>query len=296
MPTAPDPDALTALLPALACPHCGGALTATPAGVACDDGHAFDRARQGYLALHAGVARAAGDTAAMVAARERVLAAGHLDGTLAALVAAATAAAGSAPAGPVLDVGAGTGAHLAAVLDALPARHGLAVDVAAPALRRAARAHPRALAVGGDAWQGLPVASGSMSLALVVLAPRPGAELARVLRPQGRLVVVTPEAAHLQELREPLGMLAIGEAKPAALDQALAPHLTRVEDGVHEEVRHLPRSDAVDLALSGPTGHHRAREELAAAAAALPDPVAVTLSLRLTTWRPTTDPPSPGPR
>jgi 23S rRNA (guanine745-N1)-methyltransferase len=65
----------------------------------------------------------------------------------------ATALAGDGP-GLVVDVGAGTGHHLAAVLDALTAHHGVALDVAKAAARRAARAHPRAAAVVCDVWRG----------------------------------------------------------------------------------------------------------------------------------------------
>ena len=57
-----------------------------------------------------------------------------------------------------MDVGAGTGHHLAAVLDALPDARGIAIDASPAALRRAARAHERAAAVGADAWKPLPLA------------------------------------------------------------------------------------------------------------------------------------------
>ena len=45
-----------------------------------------------------------------------------------------------------------------AVLAALPDAVGLALDVSKPALRRAARAHPRAAAALADTWQRLPLA------------------------------------------------------------------------------------------------------------------------------------------
>ena len=62
------------------------------------------------------------------------------------------------PGALVLDAGTGTGCYLAGVLDALPAATGLGLDVSKPALRRAARAHPRAGAVLADLWRPLPVA------------------------------------------------------------------------------------------------------------------------------------------
>ena len=61
------------------------------------------------------------------------------------------------PDGCVLDLGAGTGWYLARVLDRLPGRSGLALDLSRHALRRAARAHARIGAVAADAWGPLPV-------------------------------------------------------------------------------------------------------------------------------------------
>ena len=75
--------------------------------------------------LPAGAKGGGGDTAAMVQARADFLAAGHFAGLAADLAQAAGAAAGSvAASGCVVDVGAGTGYYLAAVLDRLPGRVG----------------------------------------------------------------------------------------------------------------------------------------------------------------------------
>ena len=52
---------------------------------------------------------------------------------------------------------------------------GLALDVSKPALRRAARAHPRAAAALADTWQRLPLADASTAVLLNVFAPRNGA-------------------------------------------------------------------------------------------------------------------------
>ncbi|NUS44660.1 MAG: methyltransferase type 11, partial [Mycobacteriaceae bacterium] len=144
----------------LSCPVCADdtALAPGSAGQAlvCARNHSFDIARQGYVSLLAGAANARGDTAAMLADRDAFQQAGHFLPIAAAVAAAATATAHSDSA-RVADVGAGTGYYLAQVLDALPDSTGVAVDVAKAAARRAAGAHPRALAVVADAWRGLPL-------------------------------------------------------------------------------------------------------------------------------------------
>ena len=72
----------------------------------------------------------------------------------------------------VLDVGAGTGHHLAAVLGALPEAHGIAFGASSAALRRAGRAHPRIAAVAGDVWREIPLLDATADLVTNVFAPR----------------------------------------------------------------------------------------------------------------------------
>ncbi len=90
----------------------------------------------------------------------------------------------------LLDVGAGTGHHSEGILDRLAGSHGVAVDVSRHALAAAASRHPRLAAVGADVWTGLPLRSDAVDVVLVAFAPRNTAEMHRVLRPDGRLVVL----------------------------------------------------------------------------------------------------------
>ena len=156
--------------------------------------------------LATGSRRLAGDTAEMIAARAAFLAAGHYAPITRAL---AEHAAVDAP-GVIADVGAGTGQHLAGVLEAHPDRIGVALDSSTPAMRRAARAHPRMAAVTCDAWDALPLADAAAAVVLSVFAPRGAAEIRRVLAPGGVVLAVTPTERHLAELREPLGLAAHG--------------------------------------------------------------------------------------
>jgi 23S rRNA (guanine745-N1)-methyltransferase len=68
------------ILHLLACPHCTGPLSRRGGSVTCPEGHSFDVARQGYVSLLPGDAQlGSADTAAMVAAREAFLGAGHFE-------------------------------------------------------------------------------------------------------------------------------------------------------------------------------------------------------------------------
>ncbi|MQA34243.1 putative RNA methyltransferase [Modestobacter roseus] len=277
--TRPLPPAAVAVL---ACPVCGAALHEQPAGLGCADGHAFDRARQGHVTLlPAGGSPHAGDSAAMVADRAEFLAAGHYAGITAAL---ARAALDGPPVRTLLDAGGGTGAHLAGVLERAPGAVGVVLDASRYAARRAARAHPQAMAVVADSWSRWPVRDAAVDRVLVVFAPRNGAETARVLRPGGRLVVVTPAAEHLASLVGPLGLLTVDPAKADRLAAALEPHLAPVAAVRHREELLLDHAAVRTLVGMGPHARHLAPGELAARVAALPEPVRVPVAVDVTSW------------
>jgi 23S rRNA (guanine745-N1)-methyltransferase len=189
-------------------------------------------------------------------------------------------------AGLVVDVGAGTGRHLAAVLDALPAAAGLAVDVSKPALRRAARAHRRADAALCDTWRPLPLADGSAALLLDVFAPRNGAEFRRVLRPDGALLVVTPAEDHLAELVGGLGLLRVDPDKAGRVAGSLAGHFDLVDRADHRRALALARPEVRTLVGMGPSAWHADPDRLAERIEALPEPVTVTASVRLAVYHP----------
>lgn len=275
----------------LRCPHCGAGLEPNGRSLRCHTRHSFDVARQGYVNLLPGDARpGTGDTAEMVAARERFLGTGHYT-PVARLVAreAARAVAGTAGGtdgpGCVVDVGAGTGYYLARVLDELPDHVGLALDISKFALRRAARAHPRIGAAVCDAWRPLPVRDAAAALVLNVFAPRDGAEIRRILRPGGALVVATPTPRHLAELVTMLELLSVDERKQERLEEKLGPHLEPVDRHTHEETMPLGHADVEALVAMGPSAWHTDPAALGARIAALPETLEVTLSVTVSVYR-----------
>ncbi|MDG4772949.1 putative RNA methyltransferase [Solwaraspora sp. WMMD792] len=296
---------LTDVLPYLRCPVCRAPLAAHDGGVPragdtncnadgagavralrCPAGHSFDVARQGYVDLMTGRVRHAGDSAEMVAARDEFLRTGHFDMVATGLVEAVGSPAPDDRAGPiVVDAGAGTGAYLAAVLDALPGAVGLALDLSKAAVRRAARAHPSAAAVRCDTWRPLPVADACADLVLNVFAPRNGGEFARILRPRGALIVVTPLPDHLGEVIGPLGLLRVDPAKDDRTGAALRHHFDRVALHVLRRRLRLSHRDVTALVRMGPSARHTDPADLASAIAALPEPVTVTAAVQLAVYR-----------
>lgn len=271
----------------LRCPHCARALVLADRCVRCAAGHTFDVARQGYVSLLAGDAPGdAGDTPAMVRAREEFLAAGHYAPLAEWLAGAAQRALGEAPSGCVVDVGAGTGYYLARLLDRLPGGIGLALDISKHASKRAARTHPRIGAVRCDAWRALPVAGDTASLLLDVFAPRNGPEFHRVLRPEGLLLVVTPTPRHLTELVTGLGLLTVDERKAERLARAFGRYFAPVDSETCEQTVSLSHADVAAVATMGPSAWHNDGQLLHARIAGLPSPVPVTLSVTVTVFHP----------
>jgi len=280
--------ALDLVMDRLRCPVCAEPLARTERTVRCPRGHSFDVARQGYLTLLGGSRPAVhGDTADMVAARAAFLAAGHyapVADALARAVGEVPAAHDDAAHPLVVDLAGGTGYYTAAVLDALPWSLGVDVELSPYAARRAARAHPRLAAVRADVWRPLPLATGSAAAVLSVFGPRNPAEIARVLAPEGRLVVVAPAQDHLAEIIGPLGMLTVAPDKDERLARQLADFTPTAEHAVRYRAT-LTHGDVVHEALMGPSAHHLDRDELLAAVAALPEPLAVTVSVTVSVYR-----------
>jgi 23S rRNA (guanine745-N1)-methyltransferase len=183
------------------------------------------------------------------------------------------------PPGCVIDLGAGTGWYVARVLDRLPGRIGLALDLSKHALRRAARAHPRIAAVGCDVWRPLPLRDSVADLVLTIFAPRNGPEIARVLRPGRALLVTTPTPRHLVELVERLGLLTVDERKCERLATTLDAHFELERSRDHEWSLELTPGDVANAVAMGPSARHATRAESGTAG------TPVTASVTISTYR-----------
>jgi 23S rRNA (guanine745-N1)-methyltransferase len=283
--------AVVDVLDLLACPLCRQPLAPALGGraVCCPDGHSFDLARQGYLNLLGAKAPRNADTAAMVAARDRFLSAGHYAPIADRLLGLASEALGGRAARGeprALEVGAGTGYYLARVLSGLPSSRGVALDVSVPAARRAAAAAPRLGSVVADLWRQLPLRDGCVDVLLDVFAPRNAAEFARVLAPAGVLVTVTPAPEHLQEIRESLGLLDIQPDKDQRLDAALGTAFREIDRASVRFGRPLDRPAVRDLVAMGPNAFHRSEDELDAVVLQVAAPVDLSVAVDLRVWRP----------
>jgi SAM-dependent methyltransferase len=167
-----------------------------------------------------------------------------------------------APEPVIVDAGAGTGYYLATVLGAVDRGIGMAFDVSKHAVRRAARAHPRAGAFVADVWRPLPIKDGVADVVIDVFAPRNGPEFRRILRPGGVVVVVTPAQAHLSPLVEELGLLSVDEEKERRLARSLE-GFEETERRTVEFGLELSPDEVAGVVGMGPSAWHTEPTELA---------------------------------
>jgi 23S rRNA (guanine745-N1)-methyltransferase len=105
------------------------------------------------------------------------------------------------------------------------------------------------------------------------------------MHPAGRLVVVTPEPDHLHELVGPLGLLRVDPDKSSRLAATLEPHLEPVGAVGHRELLRLDRAAVATLVGMGPHARHLAMDDVRAALALLAEPLDVTVSVQIATYR-----------
>ena len=254
-----------------------------------ESGHSFDVAKQGYVTLAPGAGlKHKGDDADMVTAREAYLSKGHFAPFVEAVTVAvqnaldSTVNADDVPEPALLEVGAGTGYYLSHTLDSIEGARGVGLDISPHAARHLAKCHPRVGAVIADVWERLPLRDESINAISVVFAPRNPAEFQRVLAPGGQVIVLTPQAGHLDELRDPLGILGVEEGKVERMYDQAAGHLEQAADPVNLAfaIQLDKESIAAQVAMS-PSARHISAEELADRMAALPQTMSVTAHARL---------------
>ena len=281
---------LSHIVDILADPNDGTALSGADdfSRLVSESGHSFEVAKQGYVTLAAGAGlKHKGDDMDMVNAREAYLAMGHFAPFVEAVTGAVQDALDSASlaestAASLLEVGAGTGYYLAHTLDSIAEARGVGLDISPHAAKHLAKCHPRVGAVVADVWERLPIRDESIDAISVVFAPRNAAEFQRVLAPGGQVIVLTPGAGHLDELREPLGILGVEEGKVERMYEQAEGFLEQAADPVDISFPiELDKASVAAQVGMSPSARHISAGELAERMAALPPTLTVTARARL---------------
>ncbi|MGI2260771.1 23S rRNA (guanine(745)-N(1))-methyltransferase [Shewanella sp. GXUN23E] len=188
------------------CPICRAALHFDASGLSCPAGHRFDRAREGYvnlLPVQKKKSKDPGDNKEMMLARRSFLDAGYYEflsqrvGELALEYAPSSHS--------VLDLGCGEGYYSSRLHKRLSAASGdvnmYGLDISRAALKYAARRYQQIHFCVASSYD-MPFEDQTFDLMLRIYAPSKADELARVMRPGGILITVSPGKTHHYALKQ----------------------------------------------------------------------------------------------
>lgn len=187
------------------CPLCQQPLTFERHTWRCENQHQFDQAKEGYvnlLPVQHKRSKQPGDSADMMQARRNFLDAGHYQPLQQRVGDWLMQLLPEVPVN-VLDIGCGEGYYTHHVASRLHARglaqvHGL--DVAKIAVRAGARRYRNVQFCVASSHR-LPFSDSQFDAILRIYAPCKAAELARVVKPQGYVLTVSPGPRHLLQFK-----------------------------------------------------------------------------------------------
>ena len=251
----------------LECPYCHGALQKIGKTLFCDQRHAFDIARSGYINLQPARSRTSlvpGDNKKQLLRRASFLAKGFFDFVSRRMVETFLRVRPDASAIQVLDAGCGTGYHLERVVMGLSEGDvrcgGLGLDVSKGAVQIALQSPSVDGCIISNIWERWPIRSAAVDCLINVFAPKNFGEMARVLSADGLLCIAYPGEEHLAELRPIVPLMGIRKQKRS---EYLIEAKRVFEDVWLEEgcdVINLSRCDMSDLVLMGPNAIQLASE------------------------------------
>ncbi len=184
------------------CPLCREILSQQNNAWRCTNGHQFDIAREGYVNLLPVQQKKSldpGDNAEMIQARRAFLDAGHyqfLSDAINQLLAAVLQSTDA-----LLDLGCGEGYYSARAATALSGVEVYGLDISKTAVRYASKRYQNLTCCVASSYA-LPFNDGVFAGLLRIYAPSDAGEMARVLRPGGYLLTVSPAPEHLRQFKQ----------------------------------------------------------------------------------------------
>jgi 23S rRNA (guanine745-N1)-methyltransferase len=268
----------------LACPACREPLRRYAGAFTCPRSHTFDIARSGYVNLlnsRKKLSPTVGDSKDMLAARQRFLDAGHYAPLTEALQDRIPVNATNEKA--VAEIGSGTGHHIGAISKGLG--HDTATfgfDISKDAAQMGARHYPDVTFAVADVKRSIPLINDSAIALLDVFSPRNVDEFARVLDPEGSLIVAVPARDHLKGLVRRFELLTVPGDKIHDVIDELGTRFTLAGSTLVSFEMHLEPKEALDVISMGPSARH---VDLAAIEEELHEVSSVTASVMVLEFR-----------
>ncbi|XJS10419.1 putative RNA methyltransferase [Aerococcaceae bacterium WGS1372] len=204
----------------LACIYCSEVLELQGERLVCLNNHSFDLAKQGYYFMAKKANSTKYDNSLFQSRREIIL---HTDlyRPLHEYLAEYLKSNVSSDA-MILDAGSGEASHLFQIKELIADQnYGLiATDLAKDAIRVATDYNGYLLSMIADLAE-LPIGDRQIDVILSIFSPSNYAEFERVLKDNGELIKVVPNAAYLQEIRQALIDMGVGNIHPYSNDDVV---------------------------------------------------------------------------
>lgn len=196
----------------LICPVCSKSLSEFDKYYRCLDNHLFDKAKQGYVNLllvnHKNSLQP-GDNKEMVASRLAFLKQDHylsISEALNKIIYKNISLSNNNTSLNIADLGCGVGYYLSALKNYLNSKKQClgkywGIDISKEAIH-SANQYDKTISWVVGSTKTLPFATQSVDALLSVFSPIYNEEIKRVLAPNGKIFVITPESSHLLELRK----------------------------------------------------------------------------------------------
>ena len=256
----------------LTCPLCQTHFTQIGNAIRCENAHAFDIAKEGYInLLTKKLPDSMGDSKEMLLARRAFLEDGHYQP----LVTPITTLLydylkmdrdNGLPYINMLDAGCGEGYYLGQLQRALgqqlPDAHidYIGLDIAKEAMRMAAKRYKDIHFLVANLKERLVFANDSLHILLNIFAPRNIEEFARILTLGGIALVVIPAPQHLRQLRATLSLLSIEEHKQEHVIEQFSPHFTYIGATSVHSTLHLNNQEILQAVMMTPNYWHLSDE------------------------------------
>jgi len=190
------------------CPVCNKGLKKEGKTFVCEQRHSYDISKEGYVNLllaNQKNSKDPGDSKEMIQNRTNFLEQGFYDPLAKKLNETIAEAVSKIPGANILDLGCGEGFYTQKLEQYLTKNKNefqlWGVDISKSAIQKAAKRDPHIYFCIGSNFQ-LPYCNRSFDLIFSIFAPLDPQEIARILKPNGKIIVVRPGPTHLQELAE----------------------------------------------------------------------------------------------
>ena len=247
----------------LSCIHCQEGLNLEENSLVCVNGHRFDMAKQGYFFMAKKASNTKYDSSLFNSRREIILNT-KLYQPLHEYIGQYLREHHGKDIS-MIDAGSGEGSHLWQISRQVKENEYslIGIDLAKSAIQAATDYNGHMLSMIADLAE-LPVADQQIDIVFSIFSPSNYSEFDRILKPSGELIKIIPNSGYLQEIRQALMDMEIGNIHPYSNEDVIEVFKTHYPDAKMKEIKatqKLTRSQLEDLVVMTPLTWQLSDEE-----------------------------------